>query len=304
MGGLIDTGRRQPIMSKINDNSTGLAVIIPVWNGRSSIKRSLTSLLEQTVSEDVSLRGTLIIVASNDGCDEAVKIAEAFNTRLIKKGYQFQIIKTPAGRKAAFEGAELYLNGQAILYLDQDAALSACALSEIITLTNVITEGIFFTLTPKFSRSSSFLVRSFLRGWQAAPYVRNSPATAGAYGVNGLGRNRWGAFPNLHSDDKLVRMQFALSERYLISSQSYETLAPDTVSELIQKRMRYRAGNAELTKYLADANSHPDVARFSGIWQALRNLPAWGDYFVLALISALVVVLDMLRKRSKKNLKL
>ena len=150
-------------MSKINDNSAGLAVIIPVWNGRSSIKRSLTSLLEQTVSEDVFWGGTLIIVASNDGCDETVKIAEAFGTRLIEKGYRFQIIETPAGRKAAFEEAELYLNGQAILYLDQDAALSACALSEIITLTNVITEDIFFTLTPKFSRSSSFPDVTFTR---------------------------------------------------------------------------------------------------------------------------------------------
>lgn len=283
---------KPPTSPELNSRADfqGLAVIIPVWKGQFTIERSLLGLLNQSFSTPERSKDISITVAINDGCSVTKSIAESFTTRFIQQGYIFSVIETPSGRRAAFKSAEKNIFEKVVLYLDQDAVLSPRALDEILNTSEGPESEIFIALKPEFTRSSSPIVRSFLRGWQATPYVRLSPATVGAFAVSASGRKRWGNFPDLHSDDKFVRMLFTVQERCLIGSESYETIAPESVLELVRNRRRYQKGNRELQKFFGGKQHLQDISRFSGPIDVFCNPSKWFDFMVVGLISGIVFV--------------
>lgn len=242
-----------------------LAVIIPVWHGERTLDRSLSSIATQ---QGNLARGIKVIVAVNDGQERSFALAEKYRKTIEARGYNFIVIKTPPGRKAAFAVAESECTSLAILFVDQDAKLSCGALAAFSSLVAERPSPLFLTFSLSFSRSPSMLVRTFITGWLSLPYIKESPVVAGVYGVTASGRQRWQTVPSNLPDDKFARLQFDLEERVLISSETYEVFSPQTYKELVLNRAKYCTSNRNLTDYYK-LGKIIDAKRYTGLWKLL-----------------------------------
>ncbi|MGY3609028.1 MULTISPECIES: sugar nucleotide-binding protein [unclassified Bradyrhizobium] len=258
------------------------SVIIPVYHGADTVGRSLAALADQQFDDDDGLQASdvEVLLALNDGRPDSEAAAEAHVASLRARNFHVRLLRTPPTRRAAIAAAEaVAAAGSLRLYLDQDARLSPHALSAIFAALTTSTGIQFAAPRARFDPSPSLVVRAFCRYWCALPYCDASPVTMGAYAVSAEGRRRWGALPQLASDDKFVRMLFAPNERLLLTSESYHVVAPQGWRELIRARRRYLRGNRELAR--ASHLAPPDpVPRYRGVLRPLLRPSAWFDFAV------------------------
>jgi hypothetical protein len=97
--------------------------------------------------------------------------------------------------------------------------------------------------------------------------------TIGVYAVSAAGRRRWGRFPELHSDDKFVRLHFEPSERRCIADVTYTVRCPASIAEMVRYRRRYTRGNKQLS-VLYPALPDRDLKRYRGATKALLSRPS------------------------------
>ncbi|GAB3876484.1 glycosyltransferase [Kibdelosporangium lantanae] len=214
-----------------------------------------------------------VVVAVNDGLSETYETAHRLRPAIESAGAECVVVRSPSGRANAFAAAEAELPEGPRLYLDQDAVLSRNTLTELARLLRPGGRIHFAAPQVRAVRPRSVATRAFYRTWQELPYVRDSPVTMGAYAVSAEGRRRWGRFPELHSDDKWVRWQFAPSERAVLRHGSYEVVLPEGVRELVRARRRYQRGNRQLSAL--DLAHRDDSARHRGAVRSLvGNLPS------------------------------
>jgi glycosyltransferase involved in cell wall biosynthesis len=259
-----------------------LSVIIPVYHGADTLGRSLTALADQRFDDGDGLQASdvEVLLALNDGRQDSEAAAEAHVASLRARNFRVRLLRTSPTRRAAIAAADAVAAvGTHRLYLDQDARLSPHALSAIFASLAPGTGIHFAAPRARFDPSPSLVVRAFCRYWCALPYCDASPVTMGAYAVSAEGRRRWGALPQLASDDKFVRMLFAPKERLLLASESYHVVAPRGWRELIRARRRYLRGNRELARATHLAPPDP-IPRYRGILRPLLRPSAWFDFAV------------------------
>ena len=287
-----DRALRKPSAPRRRKSADVLGIVIPAYHGAHTLHRSLESIGDQ------DFRGSLqVVVAVNDGLTETADAAHRMLAPIRDAGADCTVVETERGRRSALNFAEKILSTGPRLYLDQDARLSRRSLTELFEILRPTTSIEFAALRPQIAPSSRRLIRAYYDAWCDLPYVRESPATMGAYAVSANGRGRWTEFPEIHSDDKFVRLQFAPAERAVVDA-SYEVLAPDSLPELIRARRRYIRGNRELDesglvdideeghRRYTDALHHlirnpsklPTFALFSAIYGAAATSERWrGD---------------------------
>lgn len=244
-------------------------VIIPVFRGAAVLHRSVDSLTGQRLAGTVAVH---VVIAVNDDDPRSWAAAESAVASLELAGHGARAVESTAGRAAAFGAAERVLPPGARLYLDQDAALSPGA---VVGLAEILTPGTgvhFAAPRLRLAPGVSRWTRLYHEGWQAAPYAQTAPATMGAYAVSEEGRRRWQTFPQIHSDDKWVRLHFAPSERAIVDGESYEVVPPQGWAELVRARRRYNRGNAELRR--VELGTIPsEEHRYAGLARALLGRP-------------------------------
>jgi hypothetical protein len=248
-----------------------LNIIIPIWRGETLLHRALESLLGQRPSDAWQPSMTHVVAVVNDGRSASLSAAEAFRDRMRAAGFQYEVITSPPGRGIALRAAEERLSSAAILYLDQDAALSPGALDRLACEICRTRAAVFATFQLRHTRSPSALVRAFLHCIAALRYFTASPVTTGAYAVSEAGRGRWTEAPPGVGDDKYVRLRFHPAERRLIRNESYEVVSPSTYAELLAARIRY----AETNQAIATIANAPDARRSAGTARHLANPANW-----------------------------
>ena len=92
-----------------------VSVIIPVWNRVELVKRSLDSILHQT------LKPSELIVVDNNSIDNTYRSVEEWMNRHIEEGIRFQLLREPrqgacAARQKGLESS----NGEYIIFFDSD----------------------------------------------------------------------------------------------------------------------------------------------------------------------------------------
>lgn len=266
--------------------SDTLGVVIPAYRCVGVIGRSLGSLATQQLDTWFPVH---VVVAVNGSPAESVAEARAFRDQLERRGFRFDVIETPVGRRAAFAAAESLMPPGPRLYLDQDAVLSPGALARLWEAIGSSEDPRFATFAATFSTTPSGTVRSFLRCWTRLPYFTESPVVCGAFAVSRTGRRRWAELPPVESDDKYVRLQFAREERIRIAEESYEVLAPRTFRELVHARVRYRRSNVQLTRFLSPRLA-ADTRRHAGLSRILARPSSWPDGAVFALTMLLAAL--------------
>lgn len=223
-----------------------ISVMIPAHQESKTISDCLSSIIHQTLLDDPSIQAEVIVLA-NACTDATVEKARALEGAARARGLSLTVIDDPVGGKArALNRADEIAGGSIRVYLDADVLCAPELLAELArelaTDAPRLASG-----TVRIPASRSWISRCYARVWSSLPFVASDVAGCGLYAVNAAGRRRWGRFPELHSDDKYVRLQFNAGERRRVAAE-YVWSVPDGLPRLLRVRRRWCEGNAELRR--------------------------------------------------------
>lgn len=255
-------------------------IIIPAHDEADWIGDCLASLLRQ------ELRGGARVIVIANGCrDDTAARARAMAGEFAARGWQLQVEELAQGGKiGALNHGDSVAEGGPRIYLDADIRLSSGLLSGIVSALN--------TPQPRYAggrlvvaRSPSLVSRLYARFWQRLPFVTRGVTGAGLFAVNAAGRARWGAFPDIISDDTFARLQFAENERILVDV-PYEWPIVEGFTNLVRVRRRQDNGVTQI------GERYPALLRNQGrdrpgraemLRMALRDPAGFSIYAAVAL---------------------
>jgi glycosyltransferase involved in cell wall biosynthesis len=253
-------------------------IVIPVHNGEASLGASLAALARQL---SANIRVSIVLNGCTDGSRDVIA---SWIASITDTGAQLRVLDLPeASRVAALNAAEKDATGdEHMVFVDHDAVLSDGALSAILT---AFERGFHFTAGRAVWRSPSSIVLMAMRAWDALPYVRLSPVTAGLYAVSSAGRRRWGRWPDGLPDDKLARLQFDRADRVRLEEVTYTVDAPRSLADLLAARRRYAASNVLLSRSMPHLKGR-DLKRHHALHRLMLQPRLWSGALVLAHVEA------------------
>lgn len=236
-----------------------ISIIIPAYNEEQVIDRCLRSLLDGARPGELEL-----IVACNGCTDRTSERARAF-------GPSVRVIEIErASKTAALNAADSVATGFPRIYVDADVVLPLGSVRKIATSLQrngaLLASPVAITETAH----SSAPVRAFYDVFMRLPYNKVMVGT-GVYALSKQGRERFGEFPSIISDDGYVRSRFAPHERIAVEDAAVKVYAPRTFSDCIRIKTRSRLGLYQLRS----AYPHQDNADPKRPLAILRSLP-WG----------------------------
>ncbi len=243
-----------------------LTVIVPACNEEAYIGPCLRSVL----ACDWSGPGAVEVIVAANGCTdrtaaEARALAPAFDAR----GWPLIVLELAEGNKVrALNAADDRACGAARLYLDADVTVAPAMLAQIAA---VLDGG-----GPRYASGTLEMVahgvvaRAYARIWRRVPFMRDGVPGCGLFAVNAAGRARWGAFPDIISDDLFVRLHFAPAERHRVPAPFQWPLARGA-RRLFRVRRRQDAGVHQLAARYPDLMTNEDAPAFG-----LRDLARVG----------------------------
>lgn len=222
-----------------------LSILIPASNEVGHIGPCLSALL---ASDPVPECGIEIIVIANGCRDDTAARARRFQPEAEARGWQLQVIEQAKGSKiAALNTGDDAARGTMRAYLDADVTVSPALLPELARALQVPAPR-YVTGTPAIAPATSRATRLYARLWQQVPFMRDAAPGFGLYAVNAAGRARWGAFPDIISDDTFVRLHFTPSERVQLGA-SYQWPMVEGFANLVRVRRRQDRGVAQIAEH-------------------------------------------------------
>lgn len=222
-----------------------LTVIIPSYNEENYIEACLDSIVAQADLPDG--HAIQVIVAANGCSDRTVALAKAKEPELTSAGFDLVVLDIAIGNKMnALNEAEKVAAFQTRAFLDADVVIGPRVLVE---LSEILSEDtpVYASGTINIPRPKSIFSRAYAKVWTNLPFVKDGVPGIGLYAMNAQGRARWGAFPEIYSDDRFVRLQFASHERRKTKA-TYDWPLPEGFFNLVNVRHRWSQGNMELTE--------------------------------------------------------
>jgi glycosyltransferase involved in cell wall biosynthesis len=220
-----------------------LSLIIPASNEEAWIGACL-----QTVADSDPVPGGFEVIVVANGCrDGTAEVARSFQGRVPG----LRVLDLAEGSKPlALTAGDGAARGDLRAFLDADCRLSKGVLAALARAL-ARPEATYAGATPVIPRPRSALTRAYARFWQRLPFARSVAPGYGLYAVNAAGRSRWGAFPQIISDDTFVRLQFTPEERVQVADR-YDWPMVEGLAALIRVRRRQDAGVRELAAHCPD----------------------------------------------------
>jgi len=218
-------------------------VIIPAHNEEAVIASCLRSLIDQSTE-----RLLRIIVVANGCQDATAACARELTGEVLSRGFDLEVIELSGGGKpAALNRGDQSAPAGMRIYLDADVRLSPDAVEGVA---ETLEAGGALLAAPAVlvATGRAWATRSYSKVWQSLPLVGSGVIGAGVYSVSEEGRQRWGRFPDIHSDDKFVRLCFADHERRVAHRGHFLVQMPEGFRELLAVRTRWCRGNRELAR--------------------------------------------------------
>ncbi len=188
-----------------------------------------------------------IIVIANACTDRTAEIARAYTRQAQARGWALRVIESvQPGKLNALNLGEDAANAPIRIYLDADVVVSPGLIPDLLTALDR-PEPNYASGTPRVPRPQSRFVRAYARFWTGLPFVTSDVPGFGIFAVNQAGRSRWGAFPDIISDDTFVRLQFAPSERIRVDA-TYAWPMIEGLANLIRVRRRQNTGVTEIER--------------------------------------------------------
>lgn len=224
-------------------------IIIPANNEAAHIGTCLTALFASQTTCDVR-----VIVVANGCTDDTVAIAHSFRDTAEKRGWILVILDIERGHKpSALNAGDAKATPGHHAYLDADVVVSPDLIQQI---SNILDQKmpIYSSGVVQIPQPTSFISRAYARIYAQIPFMNTGVPGCGLFAVNQAGRARWGAFPDIISDDTFVRLSFAPTER-IGATASYLWPVIEGARALLRVRRRQDAGVAELLRL------YPEMAR-------------------------------------------
>jgi glycosyltransferase involved in cell wall biosynthesis len=235
-----------------------LAVIIPANNEAAYIGPCLEALLAQ----DAAAGPVVVVVAANACQDATVALARGYLVRMQERGWQLICDDSPLPGKigALNRGDALAVaaGAETRVYLDADVICEAALIGQLRHVLDRPTPA-YATGTLAVARARSPVTRAYADLWTRLPFVQGGAVGAGLFAVNAAGRPRWGAFPDIISDDTFARLHFAPAERHEVPAR-YHWPMVEGWRNLVRVRRRQDAGVAQVYALYPHLRANEDKA--------------------------------------------
>jgi hypothetical protein len=216
------------------------SILIPAHDEERVLGENLAALLDGLDP------GVEVIVACNGCSDGTAQVAGRFVPRV-------RVLELETASKVrALNAAEGTAPSFPRLYLDADIRFGG---TEVNRLLEFLAAQDAPAAEPRvrFDLSrSGFLVRSWYAVWTGLHGGSPGDVGGGLYALTAEGRARFGAFPDVISDDGFVRAHFAAGE--ILRCDEAQTLvrAPHSVADLVRIKTRGRLGTRQLARQFPD----------------------------------------------------
>jgi glycosyltransferase involved in cell wall biosynthesis len=237
--------------------NAGVSVILPASNEAALIGGCLEALL---ASDGPCDHGVEVIVVANGCRDDTAGVARAYAARMAARGWYLEVIERPAGGKpGALNAGDAAAGGTIRIYLDADVTVTPDLLTQLVTALDVD--------APRYASgrvdiaAEGAVSTAYARIWRRVPFMRDVVPGCGLFAVNAAGRARWGAFPEIISDDIYVRLQFRPGERQGVPA-PYRWPIAEGWRNLVKVRRRQNAGVDEIAALYPGLTRNDDKPGF------------------------------------------
>jgi glycosyltransferase involved in cell wall biosynthesis len=235
-----------------------LSVLIPAHDEAGYIGPCLEALLaSDPVPDQISPH---ILVLANGCSDNTADIARSYGERLRARGWQFDVTEIATGGKLnALNTGDRQAGGDIRVYLDADVIVDTGLLPELAALLNT-SEPRYAGGRPRVSTAKSAVTRAYARFWQRLPFVSGSTVPGfGIFAMNQAGRDRWGDWPDIISDDTFARLQFTPAERASAAA-GYSWPMVEGFAALVRVRRRQNRGVEEVGRLFPALPANDDAS--------------------------------------------
>ena len=254
-------------------------VIVPASNEAGYIGPCLEALL----GSDGDTPFETIIVAN--GCSDAtVNVARDAARRMAHPQRPVRIIDIAGGGKpGALQLGDEAARAPIRIYLDADVIVSAHLVAALVAALAADAPR-YASGTPVIATAKSPATRAYARFWQRLPFLGTGVPGFGLYAVNAAARARWGAWPQIISDDTFARLNFAPDERVMVPA-TYRWPMVEGLAGLIRVRRRQDRGVREIAERFPALEKNRDdmhAARGAISAVALRDPVGFAVYALVA----------------------
>jgi len=259
---------------------TGLlaSVVIPAHNEELVLGASLAALLGDAEPGELD-----VIVVANACTDGTAAVARALDG--------VRVVETSrAGKASALCLGDAECAGFPRLYLDADVRISASSVREMVSALKsrnalACAPGVEWDID-----NCSPAARHAHRVHEALVAPQRVLAGVGAYMLTEVAHRRVFPMPEIIADDEWVHRHFDPSERCTVERARSATCPPPTVSGMVRRRARARAGNRELDSRSLRSTSPPlALADLVRVVRSRRVTPVDAVCFVGVLLADRVV---------------
>ena len=260
-----------------------ISVIIPANNEGALIGACLSALL----ASDIGPGAMEIIVVANGCSDDTADRARDFTDKARAKGWALRVIERGEGGKlGALNAGDAAASGDLRAYLDADVTVSPELMRQIADALN--------TDAPRYAsgrvnipRPESWASRAYRAFYLTVPFMTGGVPGCGLFAVNAAGRARWGAFPDIISDDTFIRLCFAPDERIGVSA-AYDWPLAEGLANLIRVRRRQNLGVEEINARFPELLKNDDKGNHGAGRLALNMLRHPAGFAIYALVALMV----------------
>lgn len=221
-----------------------LTIILPANNEAAWLRPCLEAVLAQ----DAGAWPLHVIVSANACTDGTEDIARDMIPDFEARGGRLSVISSSEpGKLGALNRADAQVEGQGIrAYLDADVICDPGLFAQIRAALDT-DHPLYATGTLAVAPARSAITRAYAGIWTRLPFVEAGAVGAGLFAVNAAGRARWGAFPDIISDDTFVRLNFSPEDRIEVPAR-YHWPMVEGFRRLVKVRRRQDAGVEELQR--------------------------------------------------------
>lgn len=215
-----------------------ISVLIPAHNEADYITGCLTALYTSTISG----HGIEVLVLANGCTDDTVARARSVS---VPDGWEMRVLERAEGGKlAALTEGDTAANGDILVYLDADVQVEPELLSQIAHAL-CPNRALYASGSPCVTPAQSAFTRAYASAWVRLPFVRTGAPGFGIFAMTRTGRERWGQWPAIISDDTYARLHFSPEERIRLPGR-YHWPMVEGFRNLVRVRRRQDRGVAEI----------------------------------------------------------
>ncbi|MEM6409566.1 MAG: glycosyltransferase, partial [Pseudomonadota bacterium] len=201
--------------------------------------------LDALLAQKGAPEGGEVLLMANACTDATIARALPYKPLFQRLGWKLRLLRVPPpGKIHALNCSEKAASGAVLIYLDADVICTQGLIGQLCQALDT-PEPRYGSGKLQIAPAQTWITRQYAATWAALPFMQSPAVGAGLFAVNRAGRARWGAFPDIISDDTFVRLQFDPDERIEVEARYIWPLV-EGFANLVKVRRRQDAGVIEI----------------------------------------------------------